>query len=65
MQEIAEECIPKKQVRKKKTRKRTNECMPMNRKSWSKIKKKQRLWERLKRTAHKISTGMLKWNTDN
>ena len=56
MQEVAEECIPKKQVGKKKTRKRTNECMPMNRKLWSKIKKKQRLWERLRKAKKEGST---------
>ena len=49
MHEVTEECIPKKLVGINRTRKRTNENLPMNRKLWIKMKKKQRRWERLKR----------------
>ncbi|KAK4311280.1 hypothetical protein Pmani_001785 [Petrolisthes manimaculis] len=45
---IIEECVPKRIMDRRKKRKRTNEDLPMNRKLWTKIKRKQRLWERAK-----------------
>ena len=61
MHEVTEEYrpIPKKQVGVNRTRKRTNEDLPMNRKLWIKIKKKQRRWERLKRARREGNT----WDT--
>ncbi|KAG7173309.1 putative Endonuclease-reverse transcriptase-containing protein 10, partial [Homarus americanus] len=48
-QAVIDECVPKKVIRGLRvSRKRTNEKLPMNRKLWAKVKKKQRLWERLK-----------------
>ena len=49
-QEAINDCIPKKEfVSQKWLRKRTNRDLPMKKKLWSKIKKKQRFWMRLKR----------------
>ncbi|KAG7161598.1 putative Endonuclease-reverse transcriptase-containing protein 12 [Homarus americanus] len=48
-QAVIDECVPKKIIRGLRvSRKRTNEKLPMNRKLWAKVKKEQRLWERLK-----------------
>ncbi|KAG7153996.1 putative Endonuclease-reverse transcriptase-containing protein 11, partial [Homarus americanus] len=48
-QAVIDECVPKKIIRGLRvSRKRTNEKLPMNKKLWAKVKKKQRLWERLK-----------------
>ncbi|XP_076036825.1 uncharacterized protein LOC143022485 [Oratosquilla oratoria] len=48
MQSAIDECVPKRQF-KSSTRKRTNQNLPMNTKLWRLIKKKQRLWARLKK----------------
>lgn len=58
LREIVEECVPKKQYKgQNKIRQRTNENLPMNRKLWSKIKKKQRLWTRLKQLKQEDCPG--------
>ncbi|KAK4298600.1 hypothetical protein Pmani_029051 [Petrolisthes manimaculis] len=46
-QEAIEECVPKRQAGMSRTRTSRNMNLPMNRRLWSKVKKKQRLWERL------------------
>ena len=47
MREVIEDCVPMKMSSRK--RKRTNEHLPMNKKLWTKVKRKQRLWEKLKK----------------
>lgn len=60
MQATIDECVPKKTLGElRKGRKRLNETLPMNRKLWSKIKKKQRLWEQLKEMRGRSDSG---WN---
>ena len=47
--EIIKECVPIKVINEKtKTKKRTNKELPINRKLWTKIKRKKRLWARIK-----------------
>ena len=49
LQDTVSEGVPKRQFRLvHNKRKRKNENLPMNRKLWSKIKRKQRLWETMK-----------------
>ncbi|KAK4325207.1 hypothetical protein Pmani_004167 [Petrolisthes manimaculis] len=49
LEEVISECVPVKVIRCCENRKRrTNEKLPMNRKLWTMIKKKNRLWEWLK-----------------
>lgn len=45
---ILDECVPKKVLKERRNQRNINMNLPMNRKLWSKIKRKQRLWGRLK-----------------
>lgn len=47
MREVVEEYVPKK-LGNRPRRKRTNEHLPVNKKLWTKVKKK-RPWERMKK----------------
>ena len=50
LEEIIKECVPVKVFKDKtKMRRRTNKDLPINRKLWTKIRRKKRLWARLKR----------------
>lgn len=57
MQEVISECIPCRVIKERKSRKNINSDLPMNRKLKAKIKKKQRLWERLKKMAERPTSG--------
>ncbi|XP_076058263.1 uncharacterized protein LOC143035280 [Oratosquilla oratoria] len=50
LQESIDKCIPRRELKNNgELRKRTNHNLPMNRKLWAKIKKKQRFWMLLKK----------------
>lgn len=48
LREVIDDCVPKRKFRGRQImRKRTNNNLPMSRRLWAKIKRKQRLWARL------------------
>ena len=58
LNEIIKECVPIKVIDKKtNARKRTNKELPINRKLWTKIKRKKRLWARLRVLETRSSTN--------
>ena len=57
-EEVIKECVPMREYKDKTNmRKRTNKYLPMNRKLWKKIRRKKRLWARLKQMSSSRDTN--------
>lgn len=57
LQECIDECVPKIYIGTKALRKRTNENLPMSRKLWTKLRRKKRLWEQVKKKRENGTDG--------